>query len=89
MSSYWTGKISDTQNDQGSSNREKGKMIDEDQLWNIDEPSSEKGGETKSTENQPRRSTRVKYPVKKLNLFNHFAYMSIRCNEPVMLEEAG
>jgi hypothetical protein len=39
---------------------------------------------------EPRRSTRVRYPVKKLNLFNQFAYMSqvIKCNEPTTVEEA-
>ena len=89
--SPWKGKISDIQVDQGSSNKGKGKMVDEDQLWSIDQPNSEKGGETESTENQPRRSTRVKYPVKKLNLYNHFAYMSqvIKCNEPATFEEAS
>ena len=83
------GKITDTQNDKGSSNKGKAKMVDEGQLWSIDEPSLENGRETEPTEIQPQRSTRIQYSVKKLNLFNHFAYMSIRCNEPVMLEEAG
>jgi hypothetical protein len=51
--SPWTGKIVD----RGSSNKGKEKMVDEDQLWRIDEPSSEKGGETESIETQPQKST--------------------------------
>jgi hypothetical protein len=48
--SPWTGKINDIQIDQGSSNKGQGKMADEDQLWRIDEPSLEKGGEIESIE---------------------------------------
>jgi hypothetical protein len=49
-----------------------------------------KRGRTETTEIQPWRSTRIKYPVKKFNLLIHFACMSqvIRCNELTPLEKA-
>ena len=39
------GKITDTQNDKGSSNKGKAKTVEEDQLWSICEPSLKKRGE--------------------------------------------
>lgn len=90
VSTPWMGKMSDIQSDQDTSNRGKEKPFDKDQLLNIDIPSSEKGRETEPTKIQPRSSIRIKYRVKKLNLFNHLACMSqgIRyTDEPATFEE--
>ena len=75
----WSGKLKENEAvTKESTNKMKGKIEEEDQLW-IERPS---GNEDEEQHNQSklRRSSRVSYPVQKLTydsfIVNHFAYMS-------------
>ena len=90
----WSGKLKENEADtKESTNKMKGKIEEEDQLW-IERPS---GNEDEEQHNQSRlrRSSRVSYPVQKLTydsfMANHYAYMSqvIKVEEPSCFEEAS
>ena len=94
--SPWSGKLKDVESSPPSV-KGKEKLIDDDQLW-LEDPSEEEDRvsveKQKEVEKQPRRSTRVKYPVQKLTydsfMVNHYAYISqvIKCEEPSRFEDA-
>ena len=92
--SPWSGKLKKNEVDtKGSTNKLKGKIEEEDQLW-IERPS---GNEDEEQHNQSmlQRSSRVSYPVQRLTydsfMVNHYAYMSqvIKVEEPSCFEEAS